>query len=700
MVDFTPWLTERPNINILSDTQAPELTEFSINPTTVDFSDGSTEKDVEITAHVTDETGVGEIAIFFTTVNPIGETTVNAHETLTLDTHTVDVPDGPPVLTFVSGDAKDGVYKGTFHLHDFNTDGLWKVSRLYLRDTSGVSFEVNEPDKAHGITTNEVVNYFEGKGFPSGFEVVKKSKDTDGDCLTDDEENAIGTDPNNADTDGDGLPDGLEAANFDMENECKPIKIDMKRYRADPLRRDIFLEIDWMGTECVKGVFTTTCHNHKPNPDAIQDVIDAFDKSPITGPYKNVKKGINLHAQVDEMIPHEDMLLMKGSDGKVDWTRFDAIKKQYFGTTTERFISGATDDKLRSLFHYVIFAHSITREGNTGIAELPGNDLVVALGSRTGSQGSRDEQAGTLMHELGHNLGLGHGGRNPITNEYDNTNCKPNYLSVMSYSQIYSNLIPNRPLDYSSEQLPTLDENSLDEQKGISSLATTTYGPTLIYPRTTQGTQSIDWSNGDANGDGIADNDTGVKSDINKISPYNILLSTGCDGWDQFGSKLYGFNDWANLIFFSKATPDYADGVHTMPVPEEMDEATYEEFSAQGRLVNGKIVTVDIKPGTNENSINLKNHGVVSVAVLSSDTFDASKLDVEKTRFGAHGVEAKEAHDMVHVEDVNGDGLLDAVLHFKVSDTGFNNSSKEGWFSGETVDGDQVRGSDSIVVRK
>ena len=66
--------------------------------------------------------------------------------------------------------------------------------------------------------------------------------------------------------------------------------------------------------------------------------------------------------------------------------------------------------------------------------------------------GSTDQQEGTFMHELGHNLNLGHGGS-------DHINCKPNYLSVMSYTRQFSSLIGDRPLDYSRSSLPSLNES-------------------------------------------------------------------------------------------------------------------------------------------------------------------------------------------------------------------------------------------------
>ena len=58
-----------------------------------------------------------------------------------------------------------------------------------------------------------------------------------------------------------------------------------------------------------------------------------------------------------------------------------------------------------------------------------GDDFIVTLGSSnfSGQVGLSDDQRGTFMHELGHESGLCHGGR-------DDLNCKPNYQSVMSYT--------------------------------------------------------------------------------------------------------------------------------------------------------------------------------------------------------------------------------------------------------------------------
>src|SRR5215469_3901072 len=110
----------------------------------------------------------------------------------------------------------------------------------------------------------------------------------------------------------------------------------------------------------------------------------------------------------------------------------------------------------------------------SGWGDPAGADFIVTLGlwrsdvAADDQVGSVRTQAGTFMHELGHNLGLKHGGG-------DNTNCKPNFQSVMNYL-FQVRLLPGfdglAHVDYSGQILPDLNEGSLDESPGIGAAAT------------------------------------------------------------------------------------------------------------------------------------------------------------------------------------------------------------------------------------
>ena len=69
------------------------------------------------------------------------------------------------------------------------------------------------------------------------------------------------------------------------------------------------------------------------------------------------------------------------------------------------------------------------------------------------------------MHEFGHTLGLHHGGG-------DDIHFKPNYNSVMNYAWQFmegdEDVQTSWRLDYSREALDPLNEESLDESKGVS----------------------------------------------------------------------------------------------------------------------------------------------------------------------------------------------------------------------------------------
>jgi hypothetical protein len=130
-------------------------------------------------------------------------------------------------------------------------------------------------------------------------------------------------------------------------------------------------------------------------------------------------------------------------DGKVDEKDPDCNSKNILAAKTR-------------VFHYAIFGHSPYPDNTTtplwedtisGYGEMPGNDFMVTLGEW---DFTADEQEGTFMHELGHTLGLDHGGG-------DSMNYKPNYLSVMNYTFQMTNIVADRPLDYSRWVLPPPD---------------------------------------------------------------------------------------------------------------------------------------------------------------------------------------------------------------------------------------------------
>lgn len=105
-------------------------------------------------------------------------------------------------------------------------------------------------------------------------------------------------------------------------------------------------------------------------------------------------------------------------------------------------------------------------------------------------------------------------------------------------------------------------------------------------------------------------------------------------------------------------------------------------------------MTVDIKPDGDPNRINPASKGVIPVAILSTDTFDATTVDPLSVKFGPDG--ATETHNKDHIEDVNGDGKLDMMLHFQTQETGIASGDTQACLTGKTTSGLGVTGCDLI----
>jgi len=345
---------------------------------------------------------------------------------------------------------------------------------------------------------------------------------------------------NGGDTDGDGICNKWETQSlFPAGNPCKTLGhqglciqtsstapiywIDCsgggttwKNMCPDPTKDDLYYEIDYMA-------------GHRPSDATLDKIYNTFLNSPSGGKI--------LHIQLDEELPHVNVI---SSSGNSAVPGYDQLKYWWFGNSAERqgslpnmsetnpWMNGIRSQKAQ-VFHYVIFAHQ--QQGNTGssgVAEMPGNDIMISLGSFTGGVGTQDQQQGTLLHEMGHNLGLNHGGS-------DGINCKPNYLSVMSYSRQFSDLVSNRPLDYSHSLLNTLNENALVENTGIIQSdpinLQTVYGPPSLLVTTVN--SAINWNRVNPSTETVA-------MDINNIG------TTGCPALS--GQTLYGFNDWGYTL--------------------------------------------------------------------------------------------------------------------------------------------------------
>ncbi len=113
-------------------------------------------------------------------------------------------------------------------------------------------------------------------------------------------------------------------------------------------------------------------------------------------------------------------------------------------------------------------------------------------------------------------------------------------------------------------------------------------------------------------------------------------------------------------------------------------------------------VVVDVKPGSQDNVVPLQGNGVVSVAILTTNSFDATTVDSTTVCFGDAEDPAErdctEKHGQGHLEDVNGDGRPDLLLHYEVAQTGIDAGDAKACLTGETKGGVAIEGCDRIMA--
>ena len=105
-------------------------------------------------------------------------------------------------------------------------------------------------------------------------------------------------------------------------------------------------------------------------------------------------------------------------------------------------------------------------------------------------------------------------------------------------------------------------------------------------------------------------------------------------------------------------------------------------------------VGIDVKPGSDPNPINLASKGVVPVAVLTTDAFDAASVVPELAVF--EGALARKWS----VCDVDADGDADLLMRFRVRDLWLEVGDTEAHLLGVTSDGVGIHGVEAVKVKE
>ena len=148
--------------------------------------------------------------------------------------------------------------------------------------------------------------------------------------------------------------------------------------------------------------------------------------------------------------------------------------------------------------------------------------------------------------------------------------------------------------------------------------------------------------------------------------------------------------------FIGLISPDQPiAAVNVVDDPEDGDDIDYDTFIFIQEIVP-LTVTIDIKPGSSINPVNPRSNGVIPLAILSDDTFDAQTVDPLSVSFGPGG--APEAHGKGHREDVDEDGDQDLMLHFETQASGIQCGDTSASLTGMTFDGQAISGMDSLVT--
>lgn len=355
------------------------------------------------------------------------------------------------------------------------------------------------------------------------------------------------------DSDRDGIPDEAEVPGGTYAG------LDLYAMGARVSQRDVFVEIDRMDSTDPAVI---------PRRAALDKVAAVF-----------AARGIKVHFDAGDLFAQsfDPTSYNLGGGTKVPFAEeigfapADSTVADVYAYKA-KYMSGAR----RAVFYYMMFGamQEANEDGgrSSGVGEVPGNDTIITLAGFSLNLNNSVQrnlltnyQAATMMHELGHNLGLRHGGS-------DSRNLKPNYISVMNY--LYSPIglptigssegdrfdltrrcslvsvvqLTNPPtgdasnfvLDFSDGQSGDMDENAVVERSGLGR----------------SNSRAVDFNCNQKT-------DSAYKQDLNKDKLFEVLHDN--DDWAQldfiFRRTTAGNDNGPSLLYRVAALPSHGDAL-------------------------------------------------------------------------------------------------------------------------------------------
>lgn len=254
-----------------------------------------------------------------------------------------------------------------------------------------------------------------------------------------------------ADSDNDGLLDTWEISGYPIPGGGGTINL--AAMGCNPKRKDILVEADWIAAAT-------------PNATIWATIENVFNTAPVLNP--DGSQGVSIH--IDR---GQGGAFTQGGTVLADHQLIDFgpnVTPGYVDFFTYKGNAANFNPARLEIFHYCIFGR-IRPGGSSGRGEIWGNDFMVTF-VPFWNWPLDIAQVGTFIHELGHNIGLRHGG---IDNGAVDANLtfKPNQESTMNYRYQLGgvstdcNFTTENVHSFSMGMYNTINEASVLERNGI-----------------------------------------------------------------------------------------------------------------------------------------------------------------------------------------------------------------------------------------